>query len=58
MGNIGKEKQEEPEEQEREAIKNFYETHPGWSLLPVARCPVGGCSKPLYHKKHHYAYKK
>lgn len=55
MEGIRKEKQEE---QEREAIRKFYETHPGWSLLPVARCPAPGCGKPFYHKKHKYAYRK
>jgi hypothetical protein len=46
------------EEQEREAIGKFYETRPGWSLLPVARCPAPDCGKPLHCKKHKYAYRK
>jgi hypothetical protein len=46
------------EEQEREAIREFHETRPGWSLLSVARCPAPNCGRPLYCKKHKYAYGK
>ena len=41
---------------EREAISKFYETHPDWTLLSVAKCP--DCGRPNYDKKHKYAYKK
>ena len=55
MEGIRKEKQED---QESEAIRKFYETRPGWSLLQVAKCPALGCGKPLYCKEHQYAYRK
>jgi len=47
MEGIRKEKQED---QESEAIRKFYDTRPGWSLLQVAKCPTLGCGKPLTAK--------
>jgi hypothetical protein len=46
------------EEQVTEAIKEFHKARPGWSLLPVARCPASNCGRPLYCKKHKYGYRK
>jgi hypothetical protein len=48
----------EQEHLENEGIKKFHRTHPGWSLLQVARCPAPGCGRFLYCKKHRYAYRK
>jgi len=45
-------------EQEREAIRKFYEKHLGWHLSQVTKCPSLGCGKPLYCKEHQYAYRK
>jgi hypothetical protein len=52
------EEQSKRREQESEAIRKFYETHPNWSLLQVANCPTPGCGKPLHCKVHRYAYRK
>jgi len=46
------------EEQESKAIGKFYQTHPGWHLSEVSKCPAPGCGKPLYCEEHQYAYRK
>jgi len=51
-------RKENREDQESEAIRKFYETRRGWSLLQVAKCPTLRCGKSLYCKEHQYAYRK
>ena len=46
------------EEQESEAIGKFYQTHLGWHLSEVSKCPAPGCGKPVYCEDHQYAYRK
>ncbi len=46
------------EERESEAIRTFYQTHTGWHLSEVSKCPAPSCSKSLYCEEHKYAYRK
>ncbi len=56
MANSPKITEDKRQQREREAIRSFYQAHPGWALLQVAHCLE--CDKSNICHGHRYAYRK